>query len=847
MSRRGKSYRREIERVLPHVEKPSRYLPPIHNYRGTGCAGVEVRWALAFPDVAEVGYPHYGLEILYHLLNDRDDCAAERVFSPWPDMEKEMRAASIPLFTAESTTPASECDILGITLQFEMSYTNVLGLIDLAGLPLRAKDRPSVFPLVVAGGPCASHPEPLAPFIDFFLVGDGEGGVHQITDIVRDWKRSGGGDKGELLERLAGVEGVYVPSHFQVSYKEDGTIRSVEGGSSPRRAILSNLGDCPPPDRPVVPAMTPVHDRVYAEIARGCGVGCRFCQAGYIYRPLRERSVEDVTRSAVAAHRATGHSDITLASLSSGDHAGIVPVLRDLNRELRNETISLSLPSLRACTLRDEVIHEVSGNRKSSFTIAPEAGSDRMLRLINKGITREIVLDTAERTVRKGWSLLKLYFLIGLPTEEDEDVDGIATLANEVCRIGRSHAGRKFRLNVSVSSLVPKPHTPFQWEAQTTVEDVLRKQKRILRALDSRATTLKCHNATQTAVEDLLARGDRRMADVVEKVYRGGRRFDEWNERFSYETWIEAMGECGLDPAFFHRERPEDEVFPWDHIDIGITRRFLLRERHRAHAGRGTPFCREECRVCRSCDDDTYVIREEVKELVPSDDGGNGRPTPQPPEGRHRVRFRYTKTGIYRFLSHLEVQRAFQLALRRSGLPVGQTQGFHPRMKISFGRPLAVGHEGSEEPMEIVFQNPVDPLEAARTLNGELHHGLEIFGGREVSLHGPALDSVSADVIWKIALPGDGTDCGAIGGAVTRFLGENRIVVEQPWKKGKIRTVDIREGVRAITLNSEGTGLDIDCAMTCNIRLIMLFLLDGDDKRVRSLHVRRATFRLEGE
>ncbi len=838
---RKRSYFDELIPVLPHVEKPSRYLPPIHNRRG-GVAGAEVKWALAFPDVAESGHSHHGLEILYNLLNNRDDCAAERVFSPWPDMEEEMRSRSIPLLSSESATPVREFDIIGITLQFELSYTNVLGLIDLAGLPLRSKDRPDVFPLVVAGGPCATNPEPLAPFIDFFLIGEGEEGVEQITEVVRRFKRGGGGKKKDLLRELTGVSGVYVPEHFEVRHEADGTIRSIEGAAQPTRAILSDLSQYPGPADPAVSAIEPIHDRVYAEIARGCGVGCRFCQAGYIYRPLRERSVAEVTKTAAAAFRSTGHSDITLASLSSGDHSDIVPILRELNRELREETVSLSLPSLRACTLRDEVIHEVSGNRKSSFTIAPEAGSERMLRLINKGITRDHVLDTTERVVRQGWSLLKLYFLIGLPTEEDEDVDGIATLANDVCRIGTSIAGRKFRLNVSVSNLVPKAHTPFQWEAQDPVDLVLRKQKRIRSGLRSRAINLKCHNAPKSAVEDILARGDRRLADVLEKLYLAGTRFEEWSERFSYQVWYDAMSELGIDPDFYHRERPEGERFPWDHIDVGITQKFLIRERHRGRAARGTPFCREECRVCRSCDDDTFVIRNL--------DGENSSPEgpaipPSPPEGKYRFRFRFTKIGIYRFLSQLEVLRAFRLALRRSGLPVGMSQGFHPRQRISFGRPLAVGQEGSEEPLEIVFHSPIDPEEAEKKLNAELPEGISVFDCREVPLHGPALDSLGTELIWEVTIPGK-AHADSFAAAIGRFLEKDRIVVEQPWKK-KVRSIDIRAGVKEIRIAEDGGSFVIRSSMNCKIRQLLLYLAGEDQKLLRSLMVRRTLFQIEGE
>ncbi len=844
----------DILPLLPHVLKPSRYLPPIRNGRAKPFDEADVRWILAFPDVAETGCSHHGLEILYHILNDAPGCMAERAFSPWPDMEKEMRGRSIPLLSAESFRPVAGFDILGITLQYELSYTNVLGLIDLAGLPLRSADRDDSHPIVAAGGPCATNPEPMAPFIDFFLIGDGEEGVLAVTEIVRRWKCSGGG-KRELLERLCAVRGVYVPALFESAAPGEGDgsnrtapLRPKTGVPATRRAILSDLSASPPPERPVLSAVEPIHDRVYTEIARGCGVGCRFCHAGFVYRPLRERPEAEVVRSAATALRATGHSTITLASLSSGDHAEIVPILRRLNRELRDEAVSLSLPSLRACTLSDEVITEVSGNRKSSFTIAPEAGSERMLRLINKGITRDMVLDVTERIVRRGWTLLKLYFLIGLPTEEDEDVDGIATLSNEVCRIGKAIAGRKFRVNVSVSNLVPKPHTPFQWEAQEGVERVLEKQRRIRRALDDRAISLQCHSARQSAVEDILARGDRRIAGAIEAVYRGGARFDEWKEEFSYAAWIDALRKEGIDPDDCHRERSEDEPLPWDPIDIGITRRFLLRERHRGYAARGTPFCRKECRVCRSCDDETFVVRGSTAggpALLPTPDGTPADRTENLPDGIHRIRFRFNKSGSLRFLSQLEVLRIFRFAIRRAKLPVGHSQGFHPRLRISFGLPLAVGHEGCDEPVEIVFHRDVDPRDIERRLNRELPEGIDVFRGEEVLLHGPGLDSLAEELEWEVTIP-EHRRGEPIATAIDRFLSKDEVLVERA-RKGKTRILDIRPGVRRLEMAPEGDRFFARTSADCKFRLVLLDLAGGDERLVHDLAVRRTAFRLAGE
>ena len=597
-----------IDELLMQVEKPVRYVGGEFGSIEKDASQVEVRYAFLFPDTYEVGMSHLGMKILYHTINKRPDAWCERVFAPWVDMEEQMRSHQIPLFALESRTPISEFDLLGITLQYEMSFSNILNCLDLAGIALHADER-TEGPFVICGGPCAFNPEPLAPFVDLFVLGDGEKSTHDTIDVYKAWKRSGL-PRSEYLKMAAQIPGVYVPSLHEVAYNPDGTISSVrpKPGSGVKpvifKALVNDLTPADYPEQLIVPYGEVVHNRIMLEIFRGCTRGCRFCQAGMIYRPVRERSMDRLLELAEKLVNATGYDEISLMSLSSGDYSCLPELAHEMVSKFIEKRVAVSLPSLRIDSVLKDTLKETQRVKKTSLTLAPEAGTQWLRDVINKGVTEENLTDTVRAAIEQGWSSVKLYFMLGLPTETDEDVDGIADLARKVTQVyfslPKGQRAPGLRVTVSASVFVPKPFTPFQWAAQDTMERVIEKQQRLKAALSKiKGVDFKYHAPQLSFLEATFARGDRRMAQVLERAWKLGCRFDGWSDQFDFEKWMQAFEECGVDPAFYaNRPRNLNEVMPWDHLDCGVEKRFLLSEWDKAQKAQVTRDCRQGCVGC---------------------------------------------------------------------------------------------------------------------------------------------------------------------------------------------------------------------------------------------------------
>lgn len=592
--------------VLFRVEKPARYIGGELNSYNKDLKDIDIRFAFCFPDVYEVGMSHLGMKILYYIANERKDTFCERVFAPWPDMEKIMREENIPLYALESKDPIKDFDFIGFTLQYEMSYTNILNMLDLAGVTIRASERGEEEPIVLCGGPCAYNPEPLYDIADIFVLGEGEELNNKVLDLYKKYK--GKGKKKEFLREASKIRGVYIPSLYEVTYKDDNTIKEFKPlyedvPNKVKKVIVNNINDVVYPDKFVVPYTDIVHDRIVLETFRGCTRGCRFCQAGMIYRPIREKKTESLLELSDKLVKNTGYDEITLSSLSICDYSDIQNLVFSMVERHKEGKVGVTLPSLRIDSFSVDLIKEIQKVRKTGLTFAPEAGSQRMRDVINKGVTEENLMNSVKSAFEAGWSTIKLYFMLGLPYETLEDVVGIVELGQKVIEkyyeVPKEVRKKGLKVTISTSIFVPKPFTPFQWVPQDTMEDVRKKIEVVRGAIKSKQITYNWHESLVSYMEAIFARGDRRICDVLIKAFEKGARFDGWNQYFDFNIWKEALEECNVDGDFYaYRQREYDEILPWDFVDTGVSKEFLMKENERAKKAELTPDCRQGCKNC---------------------------------------------------------------------------------------------------------------------------------------------------------------------------------------------------------------------------------------------------------
>ena len=796
------SYRKDLKKylsthILPLVRKPGRYLGTEVNAACRPWHEARVRFCLLFPDLYEIGMSHLGLHILYSIINDTSWALADRAYCPDTDLEHRLRHHNLPLWGLETGKGLKEFDVLAITLPYELCYSNILTMLDLAGIPLFSRDRMEEdWPLVLGGGSCSVQPEPVADFFDAILVGDGEGKIMDIAATLRD-ARGQKCSKEEILKALARITGIYVPSLYESKFSK-GLFAGIEPKAPEvpeivHRSIAARLEDAPFPSRPLLPTVNIVHDRLGLEIARGCTRGCRFCQAGITYRPVRERSAARVLEMAEEGLESTGWEELSLLSLSTGDYGCITPLIEALATRFLHEKTAVSLPSLRVGTLTPRIMELIRGIRKTGFTLAPEAGSERLRMVINKGITEEDLLETAEEVYKQGWRNIKLYFMIGLPTETMEDITAIAELARKV--LSRAGGGR---VTVSVGTFVPKPHTPFQWESQISPQESRERLDFLKKNLGPKAIKLKWHDPRQSFLEGIFSRGDRRLARVILKAWASGARLDAWTDRLNPGLYLKAAEDEGLDIGTFLAGRAIDEPLPWDHISTGVKKSFLESERRRAHELAYTSDCRRnKCHKCGVCDFKRIKPVVQSRCSIPRQKGGilgaTGGSTGK--QQVHTMLVTYSKLDSARFLGHLDILHAFHRAVRRAGIPVAYSEGFHPKPKISFGQPVPLGTESLVEQAAIILDEPVSEAQAVSALNETMPQGLCIEKG--VLAEGrktitPAWLSCYLVLPW-------GADCDQLKKGVEMYHNSPRWPIEIK-RKRRWLSLDAKETIEGIWL-----------------------------------------------
>ena len=806
----------EIEALLPLVEKPSRYLGREVNAVHKNLDEVEVRMVLAFPDLYDVGLGNLGIHILYAALNGLPWMWCERCAAPGLDMEAAMRERGLPLFALESKDGLGEFDCVGFTLQSELTYTNILNMMDLAGIPLRSCDRGDEHPLICAGGPAVFNPEPIAPFIDFFVIGDGEDAIMEIAEVLRKLKGSGRRAK---LFALSLLEGIYVPELYPFETLPDGRVLPREDAPRIRKRITRDLNGATFPTDYIVPFTQQVHDRISLEVLRGCTQGCRFCQAGMTTRPVRERRLEEVDRLLAKTLETTGYEEVSLVSLSTCDYSRVRQLVENTVERVKPQRVSVSLPSLRLDSFSVELADMVAETRRTGLTVAPEAASPRLRAVINKWIPDEGLLEMSEGAFKLGWKHVKLYFMIGLPTERDDDVEAIADLALRTLASGRE-IQRRARVHLGVSTFVPKPFTPFQWAAQLSLEETRRRQS-LLKELLKNAEGIKYgrHAPEETFLEGLVSRSDRRAGDLIEAAFRKGCRFDAWGEHLRFDLWMEAVEEVGFDVEDAIRERDLNERLPWDHLDVLIPKSWFQWDWEQALELKHAEDCRHhKCHKCGVIDEErelcAHMLRNQIRSREPEANWERSDPTPYvEPDPVQRLWIRISRTGQARFLSHLESHSAWIRALRRAGAPLAYSQGFHPQPKIAFSTANPCGEETVGDYLDVTLVERVDVEDFLKKLKRTLPEDFGAHSVREVPLKSASLMSVSTGGAYTIVLPHVSLEeveakVGEIWDADTVWIerkGKTRTKHKGRRRQRVMRTIDIRPMIRDMKVRA-GTG-----------------------------------------
>jgi radical SAM family uncharacterized protein/radical SAM-linked protein len=817
----------KTENLLSHVQRPTRYLGREVNAVIKDPRGVALRAALLFPDLYEVGMSHLGLGLLYAILNQEEDIWAERAYAPAPDLEAELRARRRPLTSLESQTPLNEFDLLGVSFQYELGYTNFLNMLDLGGVPLLAADRTPADPVLIGGGPACCNPEPLAPFLDAAVLGDGEEAIVEVARVVQAW-RAARGSREELWQALEELQGVYVPAFFKMTFDEAGFLREIIPMGARgiiNKRVLDDLNRVWPSPHALVPYCQIIHDRLSVEISRGCTRGCRYCQAGMLYRPVRERDPQAVLAHVEEALAATGYEEVSLLSLSVGDFGPLASLLENLMNRLAPERVAVSLPSLRADTLTPEMMAQIKRVRRTGLTLAPEAGSPRLREAINKNLTEEEIITSAARAFGAGWNLLKLYFMIGLPRETGEDLEAIAQLTDAILKAG----SRRARLNVSLSTFIPKAHTPFQWERQEDLEASRARLHEVKDRLRRPGVQAKWNSAAQSWLEGVFSRGDRRLAEVLIAAFKRGCRLDAWSEELSLDRWRQAFQDARVAPDFYLRERRLEEPLPWDHLDCGVSREFLAGERDRAYQEIQTPDCRAAgCQDCGVCDGDGTDLRLNAPQPSVKVEPQDAAPAPAPAQ-TFWYRLTYSKLDEARWLSHLELVAAVYRALRRTGVPLAFSHGFHPLPRVSFHGALPVGVESLGETMDVELQAAMGAGGLVEVFNRAMPPGLKVLSVSRLPKRLPPPKLTSALYQVQSLEPVFSPE------ATSHFLSQEEVWVTRKRPKEE-RAVDLRRQVALLeVVNSGEVQLEMRLAEKDNLKpadaLAAIFGLDEGQAR----------------